>query len=222
MRSIVKRALVILFAVTCILAIGIGGYYYSLRKTPAYSLALIVDAAKRDDAAELEQLVDLDAVVEDFVPQVTAKAVEMYGRGLPVGTVARVAGAAAPLFPVVKQRASAVLPRVVRDRTREFSDVPFFMLVLGTDRFLDISVEADSAIIRSKVPERPLDLKMRLKEGKWRVSGIKDDALATEIAQRIGQQIIAIAYGKITKETIGELGINGLADALNDVQEQIK
>lgn len=221
-NRLLTRAAFIVVAVICIAAICIGGYYYSLRDTPAYSLALIVDASKRDDAAELEQLVDLDAVVDDFVPQVTAKAVDLYGRGLPVDTIGRIAGAAAPLFPVVKQRARVVLPRVVRDRTREFPNVPFFVLVISAGRFLDITINDDTAVIRSKIPERPLDLKMHLKEGKWRVSGIKDEALAAELAQRIGQQIIALAAGKITKETIGQLGIDGLADTLKDVQEQIK
>ena len=43
---------------------AIGGYFYwrSLQDTPQYSLALIIDAARRDDQTTIDQLVDSDAV----------------------------------------------------------------------------------------------------------------------------------------------------------------
>ena len=84
------------FVVLAVVAIaGIGGflYYQSLKRTPQYSLALLVDAAKRDDKTEIESLIDINAVVDDFMPQVTDKAVELYGRGLPPQVIDRVATA---------------------------------------------------------------------------------------------------------------------------------
>ena len=54
----------------------VGGFIYwqSLKSSPQYSLALLVDAAKRDDKPAMDQQIDIDAVVDDFVPQITAKA----------------------------------------------------------------------------------------------------------------------------------------------------
>src|SRR5258706_12922430 len=51
-------------------------YYQSLKRTPQYSLALLVDAAKRDDKQTVNQFIDIDAVVDDFMPQIMTKAVE--------------------------------------------------------------------------------------------------------------------------------------------------
>ena len=50
-----------------VLAGAVGGYFYwqSLKKTPQYSLALIVDAARRDDREAINALVDTDAAVDD-------------------------------------------------------------------------------------------------------------------------------------------------------------
>ena len=48
-------------------------YWQSIKTTPQYSLALLVDAARRDDQAEIDKLVNVDAVVDDFVPQITDK-----------------------------------------------------------------------------------------------------------------------------------------------------
>ncbi len=48
-----------------ILGAAIGGYFYwqSVKQTPAYSLALLVDAARRDDTAQMEKLADMHAWV---------------------------------------------------------------------------------------------------------------------------------------------------------------
>src|SRR5690349_11771541 len=89
---------------TIALAAGIGFYFYwqSLKSTPPYSLALIVAAAKRDDQATVYRLVNVDVVVDDFLPQITGKAVELYGRGLPQSVIQQVARVAAPVMPAIK------------------------------------------------------------------------------------------------------------------------
>ena len=107
--SVFFRILKILgIALGLILIIGaIGGYFYwqRLKKTPQYSLALMVDAARRDNQKAIDELIDTDATVDDFMPQITAKAVELYGRNLPPATIAKIAQVAAPVLPIVKQRA---------------------------------------------------------------------------------------------------------------------
>ncbi|MDQ3132177.1 MAG: DUF2939 domain-containing protein, partial [Acidobacteriota bacterium] len=108
--KIIGITAVLLGAVLMIAAIG--GYFYwqSYKNTPQYSLALLIDAARRGDQAAVDQLIDTDAVVDDFMPQITDKAVELYGRGLPPQALAKVAQVAAPFLPAVKDRAKAELP----------------------------------------------------------------------------------------------------------------
>jgi hypothetical protein len=88
---------------------AIAGYFYwqGVKASPEYSLALLVDAARRGDQKAIDELVDTDAVVESFLPQVTDKATELYGRNLPADKIAKVKDAAVPLMPAIKQRARA-------------------------------------------------------------------------------------------------------------------
>src|SRR6187431_865255 len=90
--------------VSVLLFAGVAGliYYRSLRETPQYSLALLIDAAKRDDKSEIESLMNTDAVVDDFVPQITDKAIELYGRGQSPAVLAQVSKIAEPIIPAVK------------------------------------------------------------------------------------------------------------------------
>ena len=195
-------------------------YYQSLKDTPQYSLALIVDAAKRDDKAEIDRLIDINAVVEDFMPQVTDKAVELYGRGQPPQVLQKVARLATPLLPAVKERARAELPRVIRERTERLGYVPFFAMVMGADRYLEITINGDSALVKSKMPEHPLEVKMRRNGDRWQIVGVKDEQLATNIARKIGQEIMAVAVNG--KSAADKFGIGNLSELLRQAEELVR
>ena len=103
---LLKLLKIVGFVLLAVLVIGgIAGFVYwrNLKKTPQYSLALLVDAARRDDQKTIDELVDTDAVIDDFVPQITDKAVELYGRGLAPATIQKIAQAAAPFLPALKE-----------------------------------------------------------------------------------------------------------------------
>ena len=207
-----------------LIAVGIGAYVYwrSVKKTPAYSLALIVDAARRDDKAQLEKLIDTEAVVEDFMPQITAKAVELYGRNLPPQTIARIEQTAAPLIPAVKQRARSELPGVIREKTAPVEKVPYWAIALGADRAVDIVINGETATVTSKIPERPLELTMLRDGDYWKVVAFKDDVLAQKIAEKIGQEVIAFAAKNRVKKAGEQIGVPDADQILKNVQDIFK
>ncbi len=206
------------------LVLGIIGavYYQGLKDTPQYSLALLIDAAKRDDDRQVAALIDVDGVVDDFVPQITSKAMDLYGRGQRPEVLAKVQNIARPLLPAVKDRAREELPRVIRDRTERFGYVPFTAMVIGADRYLDITVNGDTAVVVSKLRDHPLQLTMRREGRRWRIIGVTDEQLATDIARKIGQEIISIAVdgGRQTADKYG--GMGNLADILRQAEELLR
>ena len=151
--SRVRKVLAIVFGVAALLLMttAISGYFYwqSMKGTPQYSLALLVDAAKRDDQAGVDDIVEIDSVVDEFMPQITDKAIEIYGRGLSPQAIRRVEQVAAPVMPAIRSRAKSELPRVIREKTAKFGDVPFAAMVVGADRYLDIVPDGDTAVVRS-------------------------------------------------------------------------
>ncbi len=221
-RSRFRRIALIVFGSIFAIAVmaGVGFYFYwqSLKSTPQYSLALIVDAAKRNDEATVDRLVDIDAVVDDFLPQITEKAVELYGRGLPPTIIQQVARVAAPVMPAVKDRAREELPTAIRQKTAEFGYVPFEAMVLGAGQYLDIKVDGDSAIVQSLVPEQDFEVRMKREGGEWKIVAVKDDKLAMNIAKRVGQEIIAIATNGPNSGR-SRLGVKNINDLLNEAEK---
>lgn len=192
------RQILVYFVSILLLVIVAGaaaGYIYwrSLQKTPQYSLAVIVDAARNNDDKTSNELIEIDSVVEDFVPQIVAKATELYGRGLPPQLLAKAELAAAPLMPAVKERARSEIPNVIRAKTKQLENVPFAALVFGADQYLNIEIDGDIATVKSVRPQDSFALKMRRKGDKWVIVGLSDEQLAEKIAKRIGQELMQLA-----------------------------
>ena len=197
-------------------------YWHSLQSTPQYSLALLIDAARRNDDAKVNDLVDTDAVVNDFVPQIISSAVDMYGRGLPKETLANLAVVAQPIMPALKDRARAELPHLIRERTEKFDRIPFAAIVMGADRYLDISVKGDIANVKSKIEDKPLELKMKRVGDHWQVIGVRDQDLSDKSARTVGQQIIAIASGADIGDASKNLGVKNLVDVLKRAENLLR
>ncbi len=219
-KSRTKKILGILaISLVAIFIVGaIGGFFYwrHLKTTPQYSLALLVDAARRDDQAEIDKLVNVDAVVDDFVPQITDKAVELYGRGLAPSVINKLAVAVSPYLPAVKQRAKAEMPGVIREKTSKFENIPFWAIALGAGRILDIQQTGDTAIVKSNLQDRPLEVEMKRNGERWQIVKIKDEELARRIAEKIGQEIIAAAKNADVEKAGRGIGIQNLKDILNN------
>lgn len=196
-------------------------YYQSLKSTPQYSLALLIDAAKHDRRDEIGKLVDTDAVVDDFVQQVTDRAIDIYGRGLPATVIQKAASLAQPILPAVKDRARTVLPGAIRQRSQRFSNVPFFAMVFAADRYLQIDVNGDVATVHSKLSDRPLDIRMKRVGDRWQVVGVKDDQLATDIARSIGEDLIELAKSKATDAVAERLGVGNLLNLVRQAENLV-
>ncbi len=217
-RKIILATAGILSALIVVFALGGYLYWRSFAGTPQYSLALLVEAARRNDQAQVDQIVEVDSIVDDFLPQITGKAVELYGRGLSPKMIARVSQVATPVMPALKQRARAQLPNLIRKKTERFDSVPFAAMVLGADRYLDILPSGDTAIIRSKLPEHSFEVRMQRNGSGWKVVGVRDDALATEIARKVGQEIIAVASNGGAEAAGDRLGIKNLNTILQQAE----
>ena len=225
-RSLVFKIFAVfsVFSLLAALVLAIGGIFYwqYLKTTPQYSLAMLVDSARRSDEKAIDKLIDTGAIVDDFVPQVVEKAVELYGRGLAPSIIKRLSRIAAPFLPVVKQRARAELPNFLREKTKRFEKVPFWVMVVGAERYLEFKEVGDEVIVTSKLKDRPLNLTMRKNGEMWQIVGLKDDILAQRVAEKIGQEMIGLAKNKSKKriDDLGkQIGVPNLGDIINRTEE---
>ena len=212
------KIFVILLAV--LLLVGtVGSFFYwqNVKKTPQYSLALLVEAARNDDKKTVSQIIDTEQVVNNFVPQITDKAVELYGKNLSPSIIEKVSLLITPLMPAIKGKAEAELPLLIRENTQKFEKVPYWVIALGADRALDIEIEGDSARIKSRDADNPLEIEMKRSGQLWQVVAVKDERISRKVAEKIGQQLMALA-AKGNLNQAGEiLGVENLGNFLQEL-----
>src|ERR1044072_9655284 len=65
-RRYLSLTALIIVGVLLVLLVSAYAWWRGFEKSPAYSLALLVDAAQRDDKQAVESLIDADKIAEGF------------------------------------------------------------------------------------------------------------------------------------------------------------
>ena len=187
-----RRALPVaaLVAAGVVLAALAGAYLWwqSYKKGPAYSLALLVEAARRDDLPAVESLIDADAVAQGFIPQVIEKLTGA-GAPLPPDARARVTAALPQLLPRVRETVREEVAQGVKAAAAGAGDASFIVLALGIPRAADIREAGDSATATFNREGKQTELALRRSGERWKVVNVRDDELAGGIAQRLAASI---------------------------------
>ncbi|HEX6183557.1 MAG TPA: hypothetical protein VFZ44_06570 [Pyrinomonadaceae bacterium] len=182
---------VVVVLLLLVLLAGSYAWWQSFKKSPPYSLALLLDAAQHDDVQAVETLIDADQIAQGFVPQV----------------IDNLAGAGSQLPPQARATLTATLPALlprVRETMRDeiarslkgvgqgdSSQMPFFVKALGVRQMTDVNEREDVADVKLKAGERQVDLSMRRDGERWKVVTVKDPQLASEIAARLAASLPA-------------------------------
>jgi hypothetical protein len=173
----------------------IGGFifwqYYKTR--PGYSLALLVDAAQRNDAAAFDKVVDTGQVVSSFAPQVINEATGRLGTALTPAMRKRIETLVPTLLPNVTENLRSEVMKQVREKTTRAEGKPFFLIALLMPYIVEIKQEGETAIVTDKSGERRLELTMKwTPEKRWKVVAVKDEALARRVVDDIAAYLPAI------------------------------
>ncbi|MDT7604230.1 MAG: hypothetical protein QOF61_2227 [Acidobacteriota bacterium] len=184
--------------------VGVGVWYQSYKKTPAYSLALLVDAAARGDRQAVDQLVDIDQVTQSLVPQVVAKISERAqtpaqpnGQTQVPASVRRYVEAnAGVLIPGAREAVRDALIQGIKQGVASHADsYPFFVTALGA-RFAadEIKEDGDLGQVAFKSNAQPVVLTLQRSGGgeRWRVVSVQSDELASRIADNLSRGLPAL------------------------------
>ena len=212
------RILLIVAIVLGVLLAGliVGGYFYwqSYKTSPAYSLALLVDASQRNDQQAFDQIVDINKVVENFVPQVTEKALGQYAAALTAPIRKQVEQQVPKLLPGVKQKVREEVSKQVKEMSERAGNMPFPLVALGIPYAVGIKEEGDAAKVDVSLKDRPVQLTMQRSGEQWKIVAVKDDTLAARIVDEIARNLPAI--GSELENEIRRNLPGGVADILGD------
>ena len=167
-------------------------WWRNYQTTPAYSLALLVDAVQRKDAVTVNEIVDIDKIVDSVASDVTEKSVSRYGSTISPQQRKRVEALVPALLPGVKQNIRDSLVKRLQEISNESEPKPFIILALGIPYRVKITTESDSAKAIAPAQGRDIELIMQRNSERWRIVGIKDETVIPQIVDDIVKDFPAI------------------------------
>jgi uncharacterized membrane protein len=182
--------------VLAVLVLGavVGGFLWwrNYRTRPAYSLALLVDAAQRNDAKAIDEIIDTDKIVEGFIPQVTEKALGRYAAALTAPLSKQVESLVPKLLPDIKDKVREEVTNRVREMGKRAEGKPFILIALGVPYVVGINEVGNTAKVSATLEGRPVELTMQRNGERWKIVSVLDDALATSMVDHIAKNLPAV------------------------------
>ena len=162
-------------------SIGVLAWWQYYKTTPVYSVALLIDAAKRNDIATLDKLVDTDQVVENFMAGLQERPGGGYSGEVLAAIRRRLQGVTPENSPGVKDRIREAVRRRINELGETAGNAPFVVMAVALYFNANISTSGDKATLVVSRPNQNLELGLTRTNDYWRVTSAKDDALAAQI-----------------------------------------
>ena len=179
-----------------IVGLGVGGFFVwrHYQSTPSYALALMIDAAQRNDTAAFDKRIDDEELSKNMVAAASQKAAARYGIALSDKVKMQIDA----MMPSLLQQLKPVIHTEVSKQIKEFvsksepNPKPFFVLVAAVSSMMTVTTEGDSATVSASRTDPKFELGMKRGAEGWKVTEFKDDAVVQRIVDNVMKQLPAI------------------------------
>jgi nitrate reductase NapE component len=180
--------LVLLFVVVA----AVGGYFLVRRyqSSPTYALALLLDAAQRNDIAEFQKRIAEEEIAKNMTAAVTQKAAARYGQAIDSSMQQKIDSMMPSLLPRVKQTVHDEFLNAIKAAAPEQRS---FISILGAvQSMMTVTTNGDSAKATGKMAGHDIELGMRRDADGWKVIDVKDDLIVQRVVDSVMKDLPAI------------------------------
>ncbi|HYX41745.1 MAG TPA: hypothetical protein VE821_08610, partial [Pyrinomonadaceae bacterium] len=198
-KSRAAKALAILGigALVVFLCVTAGAFFWwrHYKTTPAYSLALLVDAAQRNDMDTVDKIVDTDKIVDNFAAKVTEKTVGRYGAALSNSMRKQIESLVPTLLPAIRQSVRDGIAERVKEISENAKQKPFIIVAMALPYFVNIAENGDTAEATVIIHDSRVEGEMQRDGQAWKLVAVQDDALLQRIVDQVIKDLPAIGQG---------------------------
>src|SRR5688500_7743098 len=164
-----------------------GGFFWWRRyqSTPAYTLALIVDAAQRNDIAEFQKRIDDEEIAKNMIASVSQNAAGRYGFALNSSVQQQIDN----VLPRLKQTIHDEVAKEIKAFASKSEPKPFVFLLVAIPSLMTVTTEGETAKATTAVSDRPIELTMRRDADRWKVTDFKDDVVVQRVVDSVMKEL---------------------------------
>jgi len=172
----------------------VGGFFWwrHYQTTPAYSIALIIDAAQRDDMVAFGKQVDDDAIARNLVTEVTKKASDRYGVALNTSLERQIDFMVPSLVPRLKDTIHQEVAKELKEIAAKSEPKHFIIVAIAVQRLVTINTQGDIARATAQMPNRTIELGLQRSGDQWKVTELKDEVLVQRVVDGVMKDLPAI------------------------------
>ena len=190
------RVLAILALLVLIVAgvAAVGGYmgWRRYQSTPTYTLALMFDAAQRNDPAEFQKRIDEEEIAKNMAASVSEKAAGRYGFALNTSVQQRLDSAMPSLLPRVKQTIHDEIFQEMKQFATATGPRTFISILSAVQSLMTVVTQGDTAKATGAMAGRTVEMTMRRDADRWKVIDIKDDVIVQRVVDSVMKELPAI------------------------------
>ena len=177
-----------------VVAAAVGGFFYwrHYQTTPAYTLALLIDAAQRNDAAEFQKRINDDEIAKNMVATVSQKAAGRYGLAINSSVQSQIESRVPSLLPRLKQTIHDEVVKQIKEFAAKSQPQPFILLVVSVPRLVTVTTEGDTAKVKAPLADRTIELTMQRDADRWKVTEFNDDVVVQRVVDNVMKELPAI------------------------------
>ena len=181
----------LLLCVAAFLVAGIASFLWwrHYQTTPAYSLAIMVDAAQRDDMATFQNQFDDEQLARNLVASVREKASSQYGLALSSSVQSKIDTLLPTLLPQMKDRIHTEIAKEVKEFSSRAQSKPFVVVALGISSLVKVTSDGNNAHVTAPIADRPIEVVMRRDGDRWKVVDFKDDVLVQRVVDNVMKEL---------------------------------
>lgn len=176
---------------------AVGGFllWRHYQSTPSYTVAVLVDAAARNDVAEFQKHINEDEIAKNMVSTVSQKAAGRYGYALNSSIQQQIDNLVPSLLSGMKETIRNEVQAQIAFNGLAPEGRSFMWILLNVPRLLTVKTEGDTAKVTMPRGGRMIELTMQRYGDGWKITEFKDELAVQRIVDAVITELPAI--GKI-------------------------
>jgi len=195
--KVIAILLMLIFVV--VLAAVAGAYFWwrHYQTTPAYSMALIIDAAQRNDMQAFQKQIDDEAIAKNLVTDVSQKASSRYGIALSPALQKQIDALLPTLLPGMKDTIHEEVAKEIKEFAAKSEPKPFIVIAIAVPTLVTITSEGDKAKAIAPLPNRKIELGLERSGDLWKVTEVKDDVLLQRVVDNVMKDLPVVGTADV-------------------------
>jgi flagellar basal body-associated protein FliL len=183
-----KRRLALLLIVVLVILLipPVGAFFWwqHFKSSPAYYLAMLVDAVHRNDKATVNQIVAMDQITDNFASQVTQSVLSQNSSAAADADRKKLESSLTAQAPTIKQKVQEEVEKQVKDEAALSTGKSLLTIALALYYKGGIKQTGNTATVAPQAHPVSWTLQ-RSDAGAWTIVALKDDALASQIQDQV-------------------------------------